>query len=203
MLAHIRKEELAMKVMKYICVSTALYCLPTIGFAAVITLDEGQIPTSRASVPANTVPGDVLLCQTALNATGTDCISLADRSDLIFINTRNFGGAGPNADLYSDRIPIGEDFSDLTRIDVNAQFPDPLEPTRPLVNTIALLEGSGRVAYTPTAGQAGFFPGNSYVFLSDSEVPEPNTTVLLGSGAALLLLAGIVGLRRRSSPIRS
>jgi hypothetical protein len=74
---------------------------------------------------------------------------------------------------------------------VNAQFPDPLEPTRPLVNTIALLEGSGRVTYTPTAGQAGFFPGNSYVFVSDSDVPEPNSAVLLGTGAALLLLAAI------------
>jgi MYXO-CTERM domain-containing protein len=41
--------------------------------------------------------------------------------------------------------------------------------------------------------------GNSYVFISGSDVPEPNTSVLLGTGAALLLLAAIVGLRRRSS----
>jgi hypothetical protein len=188
-----------MKVIKYIYVSAVfLCCLPIIGYAAVITLDEGDIPTSRATVPANTVPGDVILCQSALNAAGTDCVSLSDRSDLIFINTRNFGGT-INADLYSDNGDGGEDFADRTRINVNAQFPDPLEPTRPLVNTIALLEGSGRVTYTPTAGQAGFFPGNSYVFISDSEVPEPNSAVLLGTGAALLLLAAIVGLRRRSS----
>jgi hypothetical protein len=177
----------------------ALGCLPMIGSAAVITLDEGQIQTSRATVPANTVPGDVILCQSALNATGTDCVSLANRSDIIFINTRNFGGT-INADLYSDRLDAGEDFSDTTRIDVNAQFPDPQDPTRGLTNPIALLEGNGRVLYTPSDGQAGFFPGNSYVFLSDSDVPEPNTVVLLGSGAALLLLAAMVGLRRRSFP---
>jgi len=187
-----------MKVIKYIYVSAVfLCCLPIIGYAAVITLDEGDIPTSRATVPANTVPGDVILCETALNTAGTDCVSLSDRSDLIFINTRNFGGT-INADLYSD-LGKGEDFADRTRINVNAQFPDPLEPTRPLVNTIAFLEGSGRVSYTPTAGQAGFFPGNSYVFLSDSDVPEPNSAVLLGTGTALLLLAAIVGLRRRAS----
>jgi hypothetical protein len=189
-----------MKVIKYICMSAALCCLPTIGYPAVITLDEGDATTSRATVPANTLPGDVILCQSALNAAGTDCINLANRSDIIFINTRNFGGT-INADLYSDLGENGgEDFSDKTRINVNAQFPDPLEPTRGLVNPIALLEGSGRVTYSPHDGQAGFFAGNSYVFLSDSEIPEPGTLVLLGSGAALLLLAGIIGRRRRCSP---
>jgi hypothetical protein len=116
-----------MKIIKYICISTALCCLPTNGYAAVITLDEGDIPTSRATVPVNTVPGDVILCESALNAAGTDCVNLANRSDIIFINTRNFGGT-INADLYSDLgANGGEDFADKTRINVNAQFPDPLE----------------------------------------------------------------------------
>jgi len=123
-------------------------------------------------------------------------VGLADRSDLIFINTRNFGGT-INADLYSD-LGHGEDFADTTRINVNAAFPDPLEPTRPLQNTIALLErsvpGVLGIPYTPSPGQAGFFPGNSYVFISDIEaVPERGTLVLLGSA---LLLAGIVRWRR-------
>jgi hypothetical protein len=195
-----------MKMMKFVPISAVvLCCLPLIGHAAVITLDEGQIATSRATVPFTTVPGDVLLCETALNAAGTDCVSLADRSDLIFINTRNFGGTH-NADLYSD-LGIGEDFSDTTRINVNAAFPDSLEPTRPLVNTIALLEssipGMLGIPYTPSPGQAGFFPGNSYVFISDIEavpVPEPSTLVLFGSA---LLLAGIVRRNRRASHLRS
>jgi len=182
-----------MKLLKFMPISTvALCCLPMIGYAAVITLDEGDIPTSRALVPANTVPGDVILCTSALNLQGTDCASLANRSDIIFINTRNFGGT-INADLYS-AFDNGADPADRTRIDVNSAFPDPLNPTLPLVNTIALLEGTGRVTYSPSAGQAGFFPGNSYVFLS-SDVPEPGSLVLCGFGGALLL-AGLV--RKRS-----
>jgi hypothetical protein len=191
-----------MNTMKCIVISTiALCCLPLIAYAAVITLDEGGIPTSRADVPANTFPGDVILCDSALNAAGTDCVNLADRSDIIFINTRNFGG-GHNADLYSDP-GHGEDFSDRTRINVNAEFPDPLDPTRPLFNTIALLESSVvgvlGIPYAPNrVGQAGFFFNgvdfNSYVFISDIEpIPEPGSLALLGSG---LLLAGIVYRRR-------
>lgn len=57
-----------------------LYCFPMIGYAAVITLDEGPPATSRAAVPANTIPGDVILCQTAVNAAGTDCVNMLDRS---------------------------------------------------------------------------------------------------------------------------
>jgi hypothetical protein len=193
-----------MKMMKFAPISAVvLFCLPLIGHTAVITLDEGPIPTSRATVPAATVPGDVILCETALNAAGTDCVSLANRSDIIFINTRNFGGT-INADLYSD-LGQGEDFSDTTRINVNAEFPDPLEPTRPLQNTIALLErsvpGVLGIPYTPSPGQAGFFPGNSYMFISDIEaVPEPSTLVLFGSA---LLWAGIVRRNRRASHLRS
>jgi hypothetical protein len=183
-----------MKLLKFMPISTvALCCLSMTGYAAVITLDEGDTPTSRALVPANTVPGDVILCESALNQQGTDCVSLADRSDIIFINTRNFGGT-INADLYSD-FGQGEDFADRTRINVNVAFPDPLNPTLPLVNTIALLESTGRVTYSPSPGQAGYFPGNSYVFISDSNVPEPGSLGLFGFGGALLL-AGLV--RKRS-----
>lgn len=187
-----------MKMMKFVPISAVvLCCLPLGGHAMVFTLDEGQIPTSRATVPANTVPGDVLLCQTALNATGTDCVNLADRSDLIFINTRNFSG-GNDADLYSD-LGHGENFSDTTRINVNAVFPDPLAPTRPLVNTIALLErsvpGVLGIPYTPSPGQAGFFEGNSYVFISDVEpIPEPENYAMMLAGLGLM---GFVARRRK------
>ncbi|SRR5258706_9927105 len=56
-------------------------------------------------------------------------------------------------------------------------------------------EGNNGVFYTPTPGQPGFdtsgiFPGVSYHFISDI-VPEP------GSGALLLIGAGIVGFRMR------
>ena len=58
---------------------------PIAGYASLITLDEGPVATSRANVPANTVPGDVILCDTAVNAARTDCSTPLDRSDIIFM----------------------------------------------------------------------------------------------------------------------
>jgi hypothetical protein len=172
-------------------------CFPTIAFAAVITLDEGPPTTSRAAVPANTIAGDVILCETALNAGGTDCITRFDRSDIIFINTRNYGGF-PEADLYSDNTnnDPNPDFSDLTRVVVTDAQPD----GRPLVNPIAVLErGINGIPYTPTSNQPGFFDGASYKFLSDSEVPEPSTFVLIGCG--IVALCGFGHILRRKQPV--
>ena len=165
----------------------ALWCLPIIGYSATITLDEGLPATSRAAVPANTLPGDVILCDTAVDAAGTDCITVLDRSDIIFINTRNYGGF-PEADLYSANNDLDIQFSDLTRVVVT----DPQHDGMPLVNPIALLEVGASTPYTPSPNEPGFFNGASYVFLSDGDaaVPEPGTLFLVGSA-----LAGLASLR--------
>jgi len=118
-----------------------------------------------------------------MNTSGTDCITRFDRSDIIFINTRNYGGF-PEADLYSN-FDGDTDFSDLTRIIVTDAQPDGI----PLVNTIALIEGLPvggveRIPYNPLPTEAGYFPGNSYVFFSDT--PEPSTLLLIGFGVSAL-----------------
>jgi hypothetical protein len=165
----------------------ALWCLPIIGCSATITLDEGLPATSRAAVPANTLPGDVILCDTAVDVAGTDCATVLDRSDIIFINTRNYGGF-PEADLYSANNDSDTQFSDLTRVVVTDPQPDGL----PLVNPIALLEIGAGTPYTPSPNQPGFFDGASYVFLSDGDgvVPEPGTLFLVG-----FALVGLASLR--------
>jgi hypothetical protein len=52
-------------------------------------------------------------------------------------------------------------------------------------------EGANGITYTPIAGQPGFVAGAAgpatYVFLSDGQVPEPSSLLLLGSGATVLL----------------
>jgi len=59
-------------------------------------------------------------------------------------------------------------------------------------------EGANGVTYTPIAGQPGFVAGAAgpvtYVFLSDGQIPEPSSLLLLGSGATVLLYSRLCSL---------
>jgi len=79
-------------------------------------------------------------------------------------------------------------------------------PTGRYANTFTITEvgpeGANGITYVPIAGQPGFVAGAAgpvtYVFLSDGQIPEPSSLLLLGSGVSVLLL-----LFRRSRRVTS
>jgi len=72
-------------------------------------------------------------------------------------------------------------------------------PTANYLNTITLVELAGGTIYTPTVGQPGFVAGAgvpvTYVLISDGEVPEPASIILLTTA---FLGAGAIEFRRRA-----
>jgi hypothetical protein len=65
-------------------------------------------------------------------------------------------------------------------------------PASPYTNVLSIAEvgpeGANGASYTPTDGQPGFIAGYSvtYQFISDSDVPEPSSVLLLVSGLGLI-----------------
>jgi len=146
------------------------------GLASVLTYDLLS--------PPGLVAGDVLLHEGGIGGPVLDVIR--------FNPTGGTTGNG-GLDFYSDNLDGFDSLAD-TFGPPGGYYP----------NVIDLIEvgseGANYAYYTPLAGQPGFVTGAAgpvhYLFFSD--VPEPGSMMLLGSGAALFGLCRIV-LRRRNS----
>ena len=103
-------------------------------------------------------------------------------SDIIRFNPAGTGGPAYPASLvfYSDQDGGVESLA-------GTRF-----PTAPYANTLTLTEVNGGVVYTPLAGQPGFVSGFSVTYHGISDVPEPSTWILMGTG-----LVGLLGYRWR------
>jgi hypothetical protein len=118
------------------------------------------------TLPFAGVQGDVLINDPVIGI--LDVIRFNGNSTLIF---------------YSDN---------LEGFDAPADTPAP--PGLFYTNTVTLTEvgpeGNNSAIYTPTANQPGFglFLGQptTYVFISDSQIPEPGTMLLTAAGLALI-----------------
>ena len=169
------------------------------GFSVTISFDEtgngtlsntnnffSNLPTSMITDPG---PGGVqsVLFYGMLNPPGLvagDLILLEPGGGGLLSDLLRFDPATQNGGLfvYSDTFDGADSLADVG-------FPTALN-----TNTLTLFEagaeGSNGFSYTPTAGQPGFVAGAggpvTYVFTSDSAVPEPSSIALLLGGAAVL-----------------
>jgi len=120
------------------------------------------------TLPFGGIQGDVLLNDPGIGV--LDVIRFNGDGTLIF---------------YSDNID---------GFDAPGDTPSP--PGAFYANTVTLTEvgpeGNNGATYAPTANQPGFgiFGGQAttYVFISDSQIPEPGTMCLIGGGLAILIV---------------
>ena len=115
-------------------------------------------------------------------------------------------GPGANSDLirFNPAIPGTPYPASLLFYSDNSDGADgPADtgfPTALYTNVLSIpevgSEGANGASYTPTANQPGYVDGFTvtYQFISDSDVPEPSTVLLLVSGLGLVC----VGWRRRT-----
>jgi hypothetical protein len=95
----------------------------------------------------------------------------------------NFGPAGAFAVFYSALPEPGEP---ATPADIG--FPTAFYPNQAMLLEVAIpIPGGFGVIYTPAPNQPGFIPGVGVTYTIQSELPAPNSAVLLGLGG---LMAG-------------
>ena len=120
--------------------------------------------------PPALVTGDVIIVEPGGGQTTTDLLRF------------NFAVGGGTVFVYSD---IGDGADSLADVGFPSAF---------FTNTVTVTEvgaeGANGITYTPSPGQPGYVTGANgpvtYVFASDSAVPEPSSILLILSGAGAL-----------------